>query len=201
MGESLCDEGFSVFAGLELDGSRGNEEKEMFKGGKLKEKEDANIDFEECLFDGECGVNGDLQVEPCDVLSSTNARFDFEDFWNVVECGSNVDLQVESCDEPNTQYHEPTPKNLRNPSSCRTIHYTELDISGVMFVDLAINREGVHLGIQLPLSTGIDYQLFLKVRRRYFCGNKDKRQCRPILLPTCELLQGFAHIYDPFERG
>jgi hypothetical protein len=210
-----------------------------------EEKEDANIELEEYLCDGECGSNGDLGfvfcenssnveceskgelmvdfykvssdgecescddslVEPFDESSATKTQElvkeiinIFEKLWVEDRDQSNRDSKIDNFDKPTTPKSEPTPPNPSKSISCKTIHYTELEISGVMYVDLP-TYQGVNLGIQLPLITKTDPKLLSKPGRPCLYNSKGKRQHRPTLLPPCELLQGFAHIYDPFERG
>ena len=149
-----------------------------------------------------CEVSCDVENESIDNLnveesneSSTIKTLELVDDIIAIFDALWVDKNV----EPTIPQLEQITQKPPNPISCQTVRYTELEISGVMLIDLP--TEGVNLSIKLLLSTRDDHTLLPKSRMTRSCKRKVTRRLRPILLPSCELLEGFAHVYDPFERG
>jgi hypothetical protein len=103
---------------------------------------------------------------------------------------NEISQEFEIWDESRIPTLIPIPQIAPKPLICQTIH-------------LDLPQKGVNLGIELPLSTRLDQKLLqqtsnLKILLK--THGEQKKSLKSLLTP-CELLQGFAHIYDPFERG
>jgi hypothetical protein len=158
--------------------------------------EDSRSDVEEEMLEEEVMQKEIPQLEEEGYLCDEGSESDHEE-----EIGSGEDSSASNRNESSTFHHEPTPPSPK-PINYQTIHYTQLKTSGVMFIDLP-PQEGVNLGIELPLSTRLDHKLLQQTSKLQIPPKTHGKYKKPqkSLLTPCELLQGFAHIYDPFERG
>jgi hypothetical protein len=203
--ESLCDKVSNACEESNEENKCSKEDNSIFEDfweeiERMNEEEESERilqkDVEEEMLEEEVMQKEISRLEEEEHLCDEGSESEHEE-----EIGPCEDSSASNCNESSTFHHEPTPPSPK-PINYQTIHYTQLKTSGVMFIDLP-PQEGVNLGIELPLSTRLNHKLLQQTSKLQIPPKIHGEYKKPQnnLLTPCELLQGFAHMYDPFERG